>query len=396
MPEQTVVAPPAPENTSSESQTPAPDINTQLGGAMWGVPPIVPENPVAPEAASTPPAPEVKHSEEILDSNEWLKTTFGWENTEAAKQELEALRKLKEQAQTPAEHKFANDVSRQYYDAITNGKTDDLYNILHQQKQLERLETMPLTSAKEAAEIIKANLQFKHKDLKPEQIERLFTRQYGMPPQPKQGLDQEDADYAIVLDQWKAQVAEKEQDMIIDAEIAKPELSQYKSQLVLPDIPKPEVPNVPDQEALKAQQEYVESFKQQLYADNKFSGYSVTANDGNVELPISYGVAAEENASFNKVVETALSDINVYLDTRWFDATAKTFKIDQIKADLYLLENRDKVFQAIANKASSQRFEHQLKTQNNIKINGVGGGETSAPTEKSEVQQLGDALWGKK
>lgn len=396
MPEETVVAPPAPENTSSESQTPAPDINTQLGGAMWGVPPIAPENPVAPEAASTPPAPEVKPSEEILDSNEWLKTTFGWENTEAAKQELEELRKLKEQASTPAEIKFANEQSQKFFDLLKEGKQDDVYTYLHQQKQLSRLETLPIANTSEATDILKASYQFKHGDLTTDEIDFLIANKYAKPAKPVQGLEQSDDDYQLQVQAWQQQVQNVEKQMIIDAKLAKPEFAQYKSQLVLPDIPKPEVQNVPDQEALKAQQEYVESFKQQLYADNKFSGYSVTANDGNVELPISYGVAAEENASFNKVVETALSDINVYLDTRWFDATAKTFKIDQIKADLYLLENRDKVFQAIANKASSQRFEHQLKTQNNIKINGVGGGETSAPTEKSEVQQLGDALWGKK
>lgn len=388
MSETNVATPPA-----EQQQAVAPDTTAQLAANLWnGTPAQPPQEPQPPvEQPTATPAETPTPSENIVDANEWLKQNYGWENVDAGKAELERLRKLQEQAQTPSEIKFANDESKRYFDAITNGKVDDLYNILHQQKQIERLEKLELTSAKEAADIIKANLQLKHKDLQPHEVERIFNRQYAMPPQPKQGLDQDDAEYQLVLADWKAQVAEKEQDMIIDAKLAKPELSKFKSELILPDIPKVanEAPQ-PDQKVLEAQQAFRANFTQKLESDYKnFSGYSVTAKDGGVELPISYAITPEELAASKQ----QLTDFNVneFLDSRWFDEKG-TPNIKQMQEDLYLLQNRDKVFQKIANEASAQRLAHHLKTKSNVNVNGPVN--TPAPTNgKSVEQEFAEKIW---
>lgn len=379
-------------------ETPAqPDVNAQIAQNLWN------ETPAQPPVATTPapettPEPEAqpvveapKPAETIVDANEWLKQTYGWDNADAGKQELERLRKLQETAQTPAEHKFANDESKKYYDAITNGKADDLYNILHQQKQIERLEKLELTSAKEAADIIKTNLQFKHKDLQPHEVERIFNRQYALPPQPKQGIDQTDEEYQLVVADWKAQVAEKEQDMIIDAKLAKPELSKFKSELILPDIPKVDngAPQH-DQKVLEAQQAFQENFKQKLESDYKtFNGFSVTAKDGGVDLPISYAITPEELAASKQ--QLADFNVNQFLDSRWFDQQGNP-NIKQMQEDLYLLQNKDKVFQKIANEASAQRMAHHLKTKSNINVNGV---TNAAPVTngKTAEQEFAEKIW---
>lgn len=388
MSEENVATPPV-----EQQQAVAPDTTAQLAANLWNgaaaQPPQEPQPPIE-QPAATPTIEAPKPPETIVDANEWLKQNYGWENADAGKAELERLRKLQEQAQTPAEIKFANDESKRYFDAITNGKVDDLYNILHQQKQIERLEKLELTSAKEAADIIKANLQLKHKDLQPHEVERIFNRQYAMPPQPKQGPDQDDAEYQLVLTDWKAQVAEKEQDMIIDAKLAKPELSKFKSELILPDIPKVAETTQPDQKVLEAQQAFQANFTQKLESDYKnFGGYSTKAIDGGVELPISYAITPEElNASKQQL---ANFNVNEFLDSRWFDEKGIP-NIKQMQEDLYLLQNRDKVFQKIANEASAQRLAHHLKTKSNVVVNGPVN--TPVPTNgKSVEQEFAEKIW---
>lgn len=364
-----------------------PDISAQIAQNIWNETPVTApvETPAAPVVE--PPKAEPK----IVDVNDWLKETFNVDTVDAAKAEWERRGKLQEQPQTVKEHEFANDESKKFYEAITKGDRKTVYNMLHQQEQLERLESLQLTSAKEAADIIKANLQFKHKDLTQSEIDRIFNRQYAMPPQPKQGLDQEDADYALVLDQWKAQVAEKEQDMIIDAKLAKPELSKFKSELVLPDIPKVEAAlPAQSQEDLAKQEALRNNFIQKLDSDYKnFNGYSVTAKDGGVDLPISYAIAPEELAASKQQI--ANFDVNQFFDSRWFDDKG-TPNIKQIQEDLYLLQNRDKVFQKIANEASAQRMAHHLKTKSNINVNGTTNG-APVTNGKTPEQEFAEKIW---
>ncbi len=393
MSEENVATPPVTQEPVVETPV-QPDVSAQIAQNIWNETPVTPsvEPPAAQVAVVEPPVTELPKTEpKVVDVNDWLKETFQVDNVETAKQKWAEFQKLQEQPPAPAEVKYANEESKKLHEAILAGNKKEAYNILHQQEQLERLETMQPTSAKEAAEIIKANLQFKHKDLKPEQIDRLFTRQYAMPAQPKQGVDQEDAEYALVLEDWKTQVAEREQDMIIDAQIAKPELSQYKSQLILPDIPKVEAAApAQSQEELAKRETLRSNFVQKLDSDYKnFSGFSVTAKDGGVDLPINYAIAPEElDASKQQI---ANFDVNQFFDSRWFDDKGIP-NIKQIQEDLYLLQNRDKVFQKIANEASAQRLAHHLKTKSNINVDGTNNG-APVTNGKTAEQEFAEKVW---
>lgn len=392
------------QNTPVEQAQPAPpDINQDLASQLWGTAPINPAPPAgepssgsaaAPENTPPPPAEDVT----TIELDEYFKREFGFDAA-TAKAEWENLRKLKDTppaVPTPQEIQWANEDSKRFFDLLKEGKEDDVYAFLNQKKQLERLEKYDVNDVNQATEIIKANLQFKYQDLKPQDIDRLFKRQYSMPPQPVRDLDQTDEDYNQVLDEWKRQVQEREQDLMIDAKVAKPELIKYKSQIVLPDIPKVEPQSqVPDQKELEAKQEaFFNNFKQRLESSyQNFKGFSVTAKDGDVQLPISYTISPEEVASSKEEVMQVITNTNEFFDGRWFDENGNP-NITQIQEDLYLLKNRDKVFQKIANESAAQRFAHHQKIQNNINLNGVNNNfAPPQPDGKTDQQRLAEQVW---
>jgi hypothetical protein len=333
-------------------------------------------------------------SPEVVDEDVFLNTYFQREfgsDPAAAKAEWETLRKLKDEAQTPAEIKFANDQSKQFFDLLKEGKIDDVYGYLHQQKQLERLEKLELAKVEDAAEIIKANLQFKHKDLTAKEIEFLFNKRYSIPKQPSQSLDETDDDYAQRIESWKSDVQEKEQEMIIEAKLAKPEFAKYKSELILPDIQKAvPVQAEPDQESLEALAAGRNKFLTQLEAGYKnFNGFETKVKDESVEIPITFNVPDEEKvAYFNKLKEF---NINSYFDARWFDKDGNA-NVPQMMSDLYMLDNPGKVFQGMANNSASKRLDEYLKAKSNIKIDGTPQG-TFVPDSKDAKQKEADTIW---
>lgn len=384
-----------------DQQIVQPDINQVLAQNLWGGIEAPKTEEKAPETAAQAEAAAIVPDPAVVDEDVFLNTYFQREfgsDPVAAKAEWESLRKLKETAPVVPEPEYANEESKRIHQLIKEGKIDDVYVFLDQQKKIDRLAGYDLSNVQQASEIIKTNLAFKHPELKPEQIERLYARQYTFPEQPRQGLDQTDDEYTEVLDVWKKQVQEKEQDMIIDATLAKPELLKQKNQIVLPDIQSAPIPNAQaSQEDLAAQEAFRNGFIQKLNADYKnFNGYNVTAKDGEVELPISYTINDDEKLAFNATVQKAVDNINTFLDNdlKWWNEETKSFNINKMQEDLYLLMNRDKIHQKIANEASAKRFDHHLKLQNNIKLNGVN--QEIAPAQvsaKTESQIVAENIW---
>jgi len=116
-----------------------------------------------PSVDTTPTAP-------TFDPNEFVKERFGFESVEQAEQEI---RRLKE---TPS-FEFKDDISKTLFDAIREGKADDVYEVLNQQKRLEKLTTSELTP-EIAAEIVKTNMKSKHKELTSEDVDLLYYDQF--------------------------------------------------------------------------------------------------------------------------------------------------------------------------------------------------------------------------
>lgn len=393
------------QQTTETTQTP--EQSNALANAMWGESYQQPQQAtqaVLPNQNTNQAVEQQANSDtqsEVVEVDAWIKSQFGVDSVDGFRSEWNELRKLKEQpAAQPEEFKFENDESKKFFQLIKEGKQDEIRRVLNQQAELDKLEKYEISDVSQASEIIKANLQFKYGDLSPQQIDRMYARQYTMPSKPVQHADQGDDEYAQDVAEWQRQVQEKEQDIMIDAKIAKPELANFKSKIVLPDIPglnnAQQQQQGPSQEELAAQEAFRNAFIQKLGADySKFKGYNVTAKDGDVELPVNYIINDEENLAFNATVQKAVGDINSFLDNDlgWWDKDTKSFNVNKIQEDLYLLMNKGKVFQAIANKAATQRHDHQLKVQNNIKLNGVNNTNTPIQQPKPMNEQMAETIW---
>lgn len=400
--------------TQTDQQTQTTDNSAAIAGALWGEP-VATQQAAVPDqattdttqqntdaAAATTDTAQTVDEPEVISPEEWLKREFEYENLDTFKNEWSELRKLKEQPPKAEEIKWANDESKRIAALVNEGKYDELRRVLNQQADLARLENYDVSDVAQAAEIIKANLQFKYKDLDPKQIDRLYARQYAMPEKPEQGIDQTDDDYAQEVAQWQRQVQEKEQDIMIDAKIAKPELGNYKSQIVFPDIPKANDAGQPGptQEDLAAQQAFRDQFVQKLGTDYRnFKGYSTVAKDGEVELPISYSLNDDEKLAFNPTIQKAVDNIQDFLDNDlgWWNDQTKSFNINKMQEDLYLLMNKDKVFSKIAGESAAQRYVHHQKISNNVKLTGVNN-QMDIPTgqvldEKAKQQKVAETIW---
>ena len=349
--------------------------------------PILTNEPISQEAP--PPQEETKVEEQAastqsFDSNQFIKERFGYDSVEQAEQEF---KKLKEQPS----FEFKDDVSRTLFDAIREGKADDVYEILNQQKRLEKLTNSELT-VDLAAEIVKTNIKNKYKDLSTDDVELLFYDQHFVPLKPEQGYDESDEDYAGKVKTWQSQVDYAERRLMIEAKVIRPELEKLKSEIKLPDIYNEAGREAESQEEFEIMQQARSIYEKTLDSDfQSFNGFNVSVKDEDVEIPISFNVGEDERLAMKNDLMDFDSDS--YLENRWFFKDGKP-NIPQIMADKYLLENREKIFSKIANEAASQRVLAHIKRNGNININQSPTPQGAKPDlNGTEAERLRMAEW---
>jgi len=334
-----------------------------------------------------PPQEETKVEEpsspsQAFDSNQFLKERFGFESIEQAEEEFKRFREPKE------EFKFQDDMSKTLFDAIKEGKTDDIYEILNQQKKLDKLISNELTPNL-AVDIIKTNIQNKYKDLTSDEVDLLFYDQYFVPSKPEQAYDDSDEDYATKVKTWQSQVDYLDKKMMIEAKVIRPELTKLKSELKLPDIYGEAQQEAESREEVEKMQQARSIYEKTLDSDfQSFSGFTVSVKDEDVEIPISFNVAEEERLAMKNTL--ADFDSDSYFGERWFAEDGKP-KVQQMMADKYLLENYNKILQKVANEAASQRMLAHLKKTGNININQPTPQGTPTPSANAERDRL--AAW---
>ena len=342
-----------------------------------------------PAQAAPPQQEETKVEEQTVstqsfDSNQFVKERFGYDSVEQAEEEF---KKLKEQPS----FEFKDDVSKSLFDAIKEGKADDVYEILNQQKRLEKLTNSELTPDL-AAEIVKTNIKNKYKDLSADDVELLFYDQHFVPLKPEQGYDESDEDYAGKVKTWQSQVDYAERRLMIEAKVIRPELEKLKSEIKLPDIYNEAGREAESQEEFEIMQQARSIYEKTLDSDfQSFSGFNVSVKDEDVEIPISFNVAEDERLAMKNDLTDFDSDS--YFEKRWFAEDGKP-KVQQIMADKYLLENREKIFSKIANEAASQRLLAHLKKNGNININQSPTPQGAKPDlNGTEAERLRMAEW---
>lgn len=364
---------------------------------------VTQQQPDQQAATTSSPDTQEEYEEEIVDADEWLKGQFGWENADAAKAEIEELRKLKESASSQSEIEFANEQSAKFFKLLQEGKEDDLYSFLENKKKFDRLSSITDLDTRSAAEIIKLNMQQKYKDLTPAEIEYKFNKQFAVPSKPNQGDMETDDEYQERLQSWEAKAKDIETEMFIEAKLAKPELEKFKNELVLPDVQFESEPQgyQPTQEELEAQAALMDQFRESAKAAlSSFDGFSVSVKDEEVEIPLSYAVSDEEKNAVASQLDRfadANFDANVVLAERWLKEDGKGgYQLDtnQIIRDLTLLQSDGKMNQKFVNDAASKRLTEYIKRTSNVSVTSQTAQSTFNPSSsKSELDKQIEYIW---
>lgn len=338
-------------------------------------------------------------TDDVLDEDDFVKKHFGFDNVELAKKEIIELRKLKESATTKEEIKFVNEQSQKFFDAIKEGKEDDLYSYLSQKRTLEKIEKANLENAKEAADLIKTYYKFKYKDFSDYEIVEHFNENYEKPEKPTQSFEQSEDEYAEVLQKWQARMDAIDRKIIRDAKMVRPEFSQFKSEIVLPDIPKKE--NVQENKLSPEELETIQKAQTSFLTDaetylNSFKGFEVTVKDKDVDLfTVNYDQSTEEKAQINSMLKEFVQsnfDANSLFYDRWV-TKEKSLNANQMIKDLSRLFADDKASQKIANDAANRRLELYLKDKKNISLN-TQQQTSTIEGDKSVSEQLQEFFWG--
>ena len=372
--------------TLAEGYNPFSDENAPQVQQQVEVAPTATNEPAqaAPPSQEETKVEEQTASTQSFDTNQFVKERFGYDTVEQAEQEF---KKLKEQPS----FEFKDDVSKSLFDAIKEGKADDVYEILNQQKRLEKLTSSELTPDL-AAEIVKTNIKNKYKDLSTDDVELLFYDQHFVPLKPEQGYDESDEDYAGKVKTWQSQVDYAERKLMIEAKVIRPELEKLKSEIKLPDIYNEAGREAESQEEFEIMQQARSIYEKTLDSDfQSFNGFNVSVKDEDVEIPISFNVGEDERLAMKN--DLADFDSDSYFEGRWFTKDGKP-NVQQIMADKYLLENREKIFSKIANEAASQRLLAHLKKNGNININQSPTPQGAKPDlNGTEAERLRMAEW---
>ena len=277
----------------------------------------------------------------------------------------------------PEPLKFANETSEKIFNLIKEGKTDDVYAVLAEQKKLAEVDKLS------PSEIIKLNLQYKNKDFSAKEINDLFEDTYTRPDEPRQGALEEDEDFTARMDKYKAQIERLDNRIARDAKPATAELQKLQQEIILPDIQTPgTTAQGPTQEELEAQNErFLQSVDEGLQALN---GYQTTFKDEEVELTVSYKLTAEEKAELQPILALAQSDGNAFLSKLgWLDPNGNLVAA-KLAEDLPYILNKTKIINKMVAETGNQRYAEAKKSIKNIDYGGrqAGNGDMGATPEQ--------------
>ena len=325
-------------------------------------------------------------SQPNIDYNKYVKEKFGYDNEEVAIAEINRLKEAK-----AVELTFENETSKKIFDLLKEGKEDELYSVLEQKKKIDKLVNGDVTVSN-AIEILQTNLKNQYGELTDKQVAHRINQQFNIPAKPIQKNDELDDEFQERIDKWKEQKEVVEENLIIEATIAKKNLEKLRSEIKLPDIQRQADSSQPSQEELeKALSETRKVFETSLEKDFKsFNGFNVVAKNEEVELPLSFNLTDEDKIELKNKLSSL--DSSEYFGGRWFNQNG-TPKIEQMMKDIYLLEKGDSIMQKIANDSSNKTWEHLIKKNKNIHINGQQKGDITMP-EKSESEQLASFFFG--
>jgi hypothetical protein len=303
--------------------------------------------------------------EEIVDANEYLKQTLGFDDWEVAKTEIE---KLKTQKANP---KYENEFSEKIHKALVEGKHDDVYSYLENQFKINKLLSSDLDD-KSAEEIVKLSMKSKYQDLTDEEISYKYRKQFALPKEPEQSYDETDEDFESRKQDWEDKVRDVKMELMIEAKTSKSQLEQLKADLKLPEISQEgQQAKSLTPEELEQAKAYVDTYLKSVDDTIKsFNGFTVDYKDEEVSLQSAYLPSEDEK----KFVATQLKtfaendfNANVIFADRWVNENG-TLNTAKMTKDLALLYSEEKIMQKLVNDGVAKRLSEYRKSTSNIKI----------------------------
>lgn len=369
--EQTVVNEPFnPFDDSSWVEAPAEEVQTEATNAVAATETTTTQQPSTQEAKTND-----------VDYNSFVKENFGFDSVELAKEEFKKVKEFK-----PEEPKYKT------VEELLGEKQEEIFNYFTEKKKIEKLTTGELNKDL-AVEIIKTSILQKNKELTPEDADFIFQDKFNYPEKPQRDDLDSDEDYQSKLDRWANQVQVVDRRLMVEAKMVRPELESKKAELKYPEIQIQPNQTQQSQEELalmeKAREEYVSRLNQDYV---KFDGFAAQFKDEAVDFTVPFTVSDDEKQSLKTKLEDF--DTNAYLASRWITKEGDTEmpNVKQMMADIYLLENAEKIFQKIANEAGSQRLLHHIKGTHNTTVGKTPQG-TFSPDNKTAEQKQVDTIW---
>jgi len=315
-----------------------------------------------PEPAPQEQAPVVT---EVVEMNTEYSTP-----TETKVEETEQKQEFE-----PTEYTFEwpNEVSKNIYEKLINGDISELADMIYEQKVLSSLDDMS------EADVIKLKMAYEYPDLTPEEIEDEFNSRFSVDEDFDESLLTED-EIASRRKQIEKQKKALGRELKKEVRDAKDYLSEMKQEISFPDIlsqvgnkqqynPEDVVSQYlayEEEEQSKAhdsaRKEYLNSINEGL---KSFDGFNVSYKDEDVSFDGKYSLTPEDKAALTN----SLNDFD--LDDFYGNRYYKDGKYDakQLAEDVYFLQNRDKIINAMVTQAVSRAKMDILKSMKNVDYN---------------------------
>lgn len=360
------------------------------------------QNVELPKSEIKPDVQPSVQEDEIIEPKDWLKRHFDTEDVAVLKAERQELKQLKEKSK---EFQF-DEKQLKTLEYLKPEKEDELFNYLQTKKKVDRLISEDV-SEKNAADIVKFQMQQKYTTLSPEDIDYKFNRQYGIPKEPKEPQEEKfilTDDYEAAKEKyledkqdWEQRVKEVKNELLIDAKLAVPDIQKLKSELNLPDIQRPNQQQQLSQEDLAAIKNNADLFiKSAEDFSKEFTGFNVPVKDKDVDYLVNYSISPEEKQIVMGKLKTFAEsgfDANALLADRWVAEDGISIKTEQMIKDLSRMFGGEKIDQKIALDSANKRIESYLKDKKQINLRETDVQQPSKVGEKTMSEKLAEQFF---
>ena len=351
----------------------------------------------------TPPAPEVQEENIVTDHNvsiqqenqppaidysSFVKEKFGVDTVEEATTQWQALQDLKANPPKANDFTFENEESKKLHELVRTGKLKEAWEIIGQQQKIEELTSSEVTD-ETADEIIKLGMKFENKELTQKEIDFKFRKQFTLPKEPIQALNEDDDDFDARKGEWKETVEDIKMSKTIEAKMMKPKLEAAKAKIQFPDILQSNID--PDYEAYKARNaevservdtEIAPAIKSLKNTDVQL-GFKVSDPNNQMEFDVSLSATPE---AFEKARQNSLS-FDTWFHNVCYDEAGK-FRPENVQKLILLYDEHGNYDQSIARQAVNAERARVISKETGF--NASGGKEFNVNVEKSDFQKQMD------